>query len=103
MLEKTITDNQKVRCSTQYQIAAGIDNDGVPQLLKTDSEGRLIAGGADLPAYDAYSIDRYGSTNNIHRIIYTKSAVEVARWTFLYVGGGAANDDKLLSGQLTRA
>jgi hypothetical protein len=45
----------------------------------------------------------YGTTNNVHTVIYTLVGTEVARWTFTYAGGGAADDDDVVAGVLALA
>ena len=57
-----------------------------------------IAGSSPVPVYDYQSITYYGSTNNINVITYKiggASGTVVATQTITYVGGGAANDDKV--------
>src|SRR5258708_2495721 len=101
MFEQTLNSNNKIRLSPEYQALAGVDKTGVPRLLPSRPDGRLELGGADLPKFDTFAIAFWGTTNNIKTVIYTLLSVEVARWTFAYAGGGAANDDVLTSGVLT--
>lgn len=103
MLEITITGNQKLRANQQYPVIAGADDDKVPRLVKVDPDGRLELSGAQIPTFDAFAVAYYGTTNNVHTVIYTRSGTEVARWTFTYVGGAAADDDDVASGVLAIA
>jgi hypothetical protein len=103
VLEITITGNQKLRANQQYPVVAGVDKDKVPRLVRTDADGRLELSGVSIPTFDAFAVAYYGATNNVHTVIYTRNGTEVARWTFTYVGGAAADDDDVASGVLAIA
>jgi hypothetical protein len=98
MLEQTLTSNNKVRLDPQYPVVAGVDDERVPQLLKVKSDGTIDLGGVTLPVWDTFATAYYGSTNNVHTVIYTLSGNEVARWTFTYRNGAAADDDDIATG-----
>jgi hypothetical protein len=100
-LEKTLTGNQKVRLNPQYPVVAGADSNNVPRFLRLDEDGRLDCG-VVIPAFDDFTVAYWTGTNNIKTVIYTLESNEVARWTFTYVGGGVADNDKLLRGSFTR-
>lgn len=100
-LEKTLTANNKVRLSIEYPVVAGVDKDNVPQLLKLNPDGRLDLGGVILPKWDSFSIINYGATNNARYVIYFLTGIEVARWTLVYFGGAAADNDLISSGTLS--
>lgn len=95
MLEITIVDNQKVVAKHFYDIIAGVDDTRTPRLVKVDEDGRLDLGGVIIPKWDTVTPTYYGSTNNMHTAVYSLEGNEVARWTLTYVGGGAANNDRL--------
>jgi hypothetical protein len=103
VLEIAIVNNNKLRANQQYPIVAGIDKDKVPRLVRTDPDGRLELSGAQIPTFDAFAVGYYGTTNNVHTVIYTLVGTEVARWTFTYAGGGAADDDDVIAGVLALA
>lgn len=103
MLEKTLTDNNKVRLSSQYHAVAGVDENAVPRILLTDEEGRLILGGANLPEWETFDLEYWGATNNLKTVIYKVATVEVARIALTYRSGGAADNDLLSGGTLTIA
>jgi hypothetical protein len=102
MLEKTITSNNKVRLNPQYPIVAGVDKDNVPRLLRTDDDGRIDLGGVILPEWDSVVLAYFTSTNNVQTAIYKLVGVEVARFTFTYVGGGAADNDRLATATFSK-
>lgn len=102
MLELTITGNNKVRLNPQYPLIAGVDKDNIPRLIRADADGRLDLGGVIIPEFDTFVPAYVGSTNNIATVIYKKAGTEVARWTFTYVGSGAADNDRISSGVFTK-
>jgi hypothetical protein len=101
MLEKTITQNNKVRASTQYPIIAGVDKDNVPQLLKVKADGTIDMGGVTMPVWETFEVQFYGSTNNIHYVIFKVQSNEVGRWTFTYRNGALVDDDDIATGGFT--
>lgn len=100
MLEKTLTAGNKVRADPQYPVIA-VDKDNVPRFLLVKPDGTLDLGGVVIPKFDNFTIQYFGSTNNVRYVIYTLASVEVGRWTFVYAGSGAADNDKLTSGAFT--
>jgi hypothetical protein len=103
VLEIAIVNHTKLRANQQYAIVAGIDKDKVPRLVRTDADGRLELSGAQIPTFDTFAVAYYGATNNVQTVIYTLAGTEVARWTFTYAGGGAADDDDVIAGVLALA
>lgn len=98
----------------QYSVIDGSDVEPRqirPQHPLTEWTGRAIlegirafSGGTSIPAWDSLdATDHYGSTNNIRNLIYKLSGAEVARFTFTYINGGAADDDDLATATLTIA
>src|SRR4051812_42314065 len=101
MLEKTITQNNKVRASTQYPIIAGVDKDNVPQLLRVKPDGTIDLGGVTMPVWETFQVNYIGSTNNIGTVIFKVQSNEVGRFTFTYRNGAAADDDDIATGAFT--
>lgn len=102
--EKTLAENGKVRLASQYQLAAGIDDDAEPQLLNVDDAGNLKVNalfGLQLPFWDNFTATRYGSTNNLHVITFKVASTTVATLTLTYFGGGAADNDTVQTLALT--
>lgn len=86
--------------ASQYRLISGVDDSGVPQLVKVDAEGRLLAvgvasGGLALPPYDDSVLANYGGTNNLHTVTLKLAGVTLGAVTLSYAGGGAANNDTL--------
>lgn len=54
--------------------------------------------GFAIPAYDTIALTYYGSTNNVHVVVYSKNSVTVATLTLSYVGGPPGSDDAILAG-----
>lgn len=97
-----IADDAVIRQTQQTSLLSAVDADLVPRLLKVNAAGGLLGGGGfSLPEYDAFQIANYGSTNNIHTVVYKKATVTVATLTFTYVGGGTADNDVIASAALT--
>jgi hypothetical protein len=51
---------------------------------------------AQLPyGADNYALTYYGSTNNLHTMVFKQGTTTVKTRTFTYAAAGVANDDKL--------
>jgi hypothetical protein len=101
LLQKTLTANNKVNLSSQYVAVAGVDKNAVPRILRTDEKGGLLLGGSGaLPTWETFSLEYFGTTNNIARVIYRVGIDEVARVELTYRAGGAADNDILTGGNL---
>jgi len=61
--------------------------------------GVVAPGGSSfaIPSYDSQAFTYFGATNNIQTQVFKSGGTTVATLTFTYVGGGASDDDLILT------
>jgi hypothetical protein len=105
---RTIIGGATLRLFQTFHIFAGVDASLNPQLVKINSDGRLLVDAstspANIPTYDAITIEKYGSTNNIRYVRYRtggRTGTIVATKQLFYVGNGVADNDVFSASEIT--